>query len=158
MSSKIDQLIISRQRVTQKGPTAWLQAGSPHTLFTIVGGPVWIKGLIAYANVATGAASTFAITCCGVAMQNAAVVCNLLIGEMAIWPLQTGAGFIIIPNVAASAMPTIAAGVAGNTGVVASPGAAGGSTIGLTVGAADMVGAATWYVIYYAIDPAAAII
>lgn len=129
-----------------------------HNILTITGGPVWIVGFYCYANAATGAASTMALAVCGVNMQNAAVACNLLIGELAIWPLEVAAGSVIIPNVAAGPMPTLGAG--GNNlvaGVVAAPGSAGGDNLVLTIGAANMVGVNSWHAVYYKLSAASLI-
>lgn len=128
-----------------------------HNILTITGGPVLVKGFFCYANAATGAGSSMALAICGVNMQNAAVVCNLLIGEMAVWPLEVAVGSVIIPNIAAGPMPTLAGALAGSFGVVAAPGSAGGDNFVMTIAAANMVGVNSWHAVYYKLSPASLI-
>jgi len=88
-----------------------------------------------HAEAAMGAASSFQVTACGVVMENAAVVCNLLIGEMAVWPLTTGAGNVIVPNIAASPNPPLASELLGVNKLLVAPGAAAGNNFVCTVAA-----------------------
>ena len=105
-------------------------------IFTLSGGPVLIEAFFALAENAIGAASTYQVTACGVVMENAAVACNLLVGEMAVWPLTTGAGNVIVPNLAASPYPPVASELLGVQQLMVAPGAAAGDNFVLTVGAA----------------------
>lgn len=155
LKSAVNAVLQQSLHVASTVPQALAQAA--HNILTIIGGPVWIKGIFCYANAATGAASTMAIAVCGVNMQTAAVACNLLIGELAIWPLEVAGGAVIIPNVAAGPMPTLAGALLGSTGVLAAPGGAGGDIIVLTIAAADMVGVNSWHVVYYKLSPASLI-
>jgi len=122
---------------------------APGNLFTIVGGPVWIKGLFAHVTVALeNSGFTGAITVCGVAMQTGAVVLNSSLNDIIMWPLEATAGSVIIPNVAANPMPTLGA-VVNNFigGQLAGPG-----NIALTING-NLVSTLVFYVVYYRMDP-----
>jgi len=121
---------------------------NPGSLFTIVGGPVWIKGLFAQATVAAETtAATAAITVNGVAIQNAALNVDSALGDIIMWPLDAAGGAVIVPNVAINPMPTLAAALLGNSGTVSGPG-----DIALTV-SADMDSTFVFYVVYYRMSP-----
>ncbi|KKK78732.1 hypothetical protein LCGC14_2840630, partial [marine sediment metagenome] len=106
-------------------------------IFTLSGGPILIEGFFALAENAIGAASTYQVTACGVVMENAAVACNLLVGEMALWPLTgVAGGDVIVPNIAAGPYPPLASNLLGMQQLLLAPGSAGGDNFVLTVGAA----------------------
>jgi len=130
-----------------------LAAYNPGSLFTIVGGPVWIKGLFAHAITAENSGNTVAIAICGVNMQNAAVVADSLIGDIIMWPLGAAATQVIIPNLAIQPMPTLASEIIGQSGgQLAGIGSAGGDNIALTVGG-NLVSQLVFYVLYYRLNP-----
>jgi len=122
---------------------------NPGDLFTIVGGPVWIKGLLAHATVlGETSTNTGAITICGVAAQTAALNLDSTLNDIIMWPLEATGGSVIIPNVASNPMPTL--GAVGNNfvgGQVAGPGA-----IALTVGG-NLTSTLVFYVLYYRLHP-----
>lgn len=144
LKSEVQEIYQHQEMYVSRPPEAAIVQGA-HNIFQVIGGPVWLKAFIAYANAATGAASSFQVTACGVALEQAAVVCNLLIGEMAVWPLAAAVGSVIVPNVANTPYPTLASALLGNTGIMLSPGSAGGDVFVLTVGAADTVGATSFH-------------
>lgn len=121
---------------------------APGNLFTVVGGPVWIRGLFAHVTVlAENSGFTGAITINGVAAQNAAVVLDSTLNDIIMWPCEATGGSIIIPNVATNPMPTL--GAAGNNfmGTVTSPG-----NIALTING-NLVSTLVFYVVYYRMNP-----
>ncbi len=121
---------------------------NPGNLFTITGGPVWIKGMFAQATVAAETTTaTAAITINGVAAQNAALNVDSGLGDIIMWPLDAAVGGVIVPNVAINPMPTLAGALLGNTGTVS-----GAGDIALTVGA-NMDSTFVFYVIYYRLNP-----
>jgi len=126
-----------------------------HTLFTIVGGPVWIKGLFFYANEAVddaGNGTTMIVQVCGVAADShAPTAVATRIGRTCVWPLSEQ---VPIPDVAFNPMATIL----GMFSVLASPGSDGGDDITVAVATASTVGTCSWYVLYERMEPDAAII
>lgn len=123
-------------------------------IFTLSGGPVLIIGFFMHAEAAMGAASSFQVTACGVVMENAAVVCNLLVGEMAVWPLTGGAGNVIVPNIAASPYPPLASELLGVDKLLLAPGAAAGNNFVCTVAAVICpANTVAFYCIYYKLRP-----
>ena len=122
---------------------------APGNLFTIVGGPVWIKGLFAHVTVlAENSGFTGAITINGVAAQTAAVVLDSTLNDIIMWPLEATGGSVIIPNVASNPMPTL--GAVGNNfvgGQVSGPG-----NIALTING-NLVSTLVFYVVYYRLNP-----
>lgn len=155
MSGKIDTILLDRVRVAFRPSQTYPLAGSPSTIFTITGGPVWIKGLfcrsmdtiasvgtLAVANIASGLT---------VQMQNAALAITGAINRISMWPLSAVALHVIIPNVGVTPMPTLVAAVAGNIGVVSTTG-----ILQLTVSA--NVEALEWYCVYQSMHPAAQIV
>ena len=141
------------QTVVRPGEIYLLAAYNPGNLFTITGGPVWIKGMFAQATVAAETTTaTAAITINGVAAQNAAVNVDSALGDIIMWPLDAAATAVIIPNVAINPMPTLAGALVGNTGTVSGPG-----DIALTV-SANMDSTFVFYVVYYRMSPTSNII
>jgi len=126
-----------------------------HTLFTIVGGPVYIHGLFFQAVTAidnAGAGTTMEVEICGVDADSAVpTAIATAIGCVCIWPLNAQ---VPVPNLAMNIMPT----AAGVFSVIASPGSAGGDDITVAVATASTVGTCAWYVLYERMDPDAAII
>jgi len=121
---------------------------APGNLFTVVGGPVWIKGLFAHVTVlAENSGFTGAITINGVNAQNAPVVLDSSLNDIIMWPLEAAGGAVIIPNVAINPMPTLAAALLGNTGQVTGPG-----NIALTING-NLVSTLVFYVVYYRLHP-----
>jgi len=122
---------------------------NPGNLFTIVGGPVWIRGLFAHVTVlAENSGNTGAITICGVGAQTAAVILDSTLNDIIMWPLEATGGSVIIPNVASNPMPSL--GAVGNNfvgGQVAGPG-----NIALTVNG-DLVSTLIFYIVYYRLNP-----
>jgi len=134
--------------VIRPGQIYLLAAFNPGNLFTIVGGPVWIKGLFAQATVAAETTTaTAAITICGLGAQFAAVDVDSDIGDIIMWPLEATAGSVIVPNVAINPMPPIGAATNFVTGTVA-----GAGNIALTV-SANMDSTFVFYVVYYRLSP-----
>lgn len=123
-------------------------------IFTLSGGPVLIEAFFMHAEAAMGAASSFQCTACGVVMENAAVVCNQLIGEVAIWPLTTGAGNVIVPNIAAGPLPPLASELLGVDKLLVAPGAAAGDNFVMTVAAVICpANTVAFYVVYRKLRP-----
>jgi len=126
-----------------------------HTLFTIVGGPVYIHGLFFYADEAVddaGGGTTMVVQICGVAADShAPTAIATAIGRVCVWPLNNS---VPVPDLAMNIMPT----AAGVFSALASPGSAGGDNITVAVATASTVGACSWYVLYERMDPDAAII
>ena len=111
LASKLKNTQRNAMQVIARPGEIYLAAGSPVTLFTITGGPLWVIGLFAHVTV-LGETSGFtgAIAISGVQAQNAAVVLNSTLNDIIMWPLEATAGSVIIPNFAATPMPTIGAG------------------------------------------------
>ena len=137
------------------GAALTIAAGGAHNLFQLVGGPAYVKGFFMYCDVAMAAASSFQLAICGVNAENATVVCNLAIGEMAVWPLQAAALSIIIPNVASTPYPPLATEIQGESGgILISPGSAGGDIFVMTLTAVDCpANTVSFFVIYYKMRP-----
>lgn len=159
LKTEIDQILNQSLQVAYRPPEGALtMAASPIDIFQLVGGPAYVTAFFAYADVATAAASTLQVTACGVNLEDAAVACNLLIGEMAVWPLFDVATAVIIPNVASTPCPTIETAILGMGGIMISENSAGGDLFELTVGNADTVGAMSFFVVYYKMRPETLII
>ena len=140
--------LLQQEVAVRPGQIYLLAAFNPGNLFTIVGGPVWIKGLFAQATVAAETTTaTAAITVNGVAIQNAALNVDSALGDIIMWPLDAAGGAVIVPNVAINPMPTLAAALLGNSGTVSGPG-----DIALTV-SANMDSTFVFYVVYYRMSP-----
>ena len=154
LKTEVDQILSQSLQMAYRPPEAALGIAA-HNIFLLTGGPAWVKGFLAYADTATGAASTFQVSACGVIMENAAVVCNLLIGEMAVWPLHgANVADVIVPNVAVAPYPPLASELLGMAGgIMISPGAAAGDLFILTVGAAIAAGFTSFFVYYYKMRP-----
>ena len=142
------------------GAALTIAAGGAHNLFQLVGGPAYVKGFFMYCDVTMAAASSFQLDICGVAAENATVVCNLVIGEMAVWPLQAAALSIIIPNVSNTPYPTLATEIQGESGgILISPGAAGGDLFIMTLTAVDCPAlSVSFFVLYYKMGPSTLIV
>lgn len=149
LSSTIKKLSLDAMEVAiRPGEICLLANFNPGNLFTIQGGPVWIKGLFAQATVAAETTTaTAAITINGVAAQNAALNVDSGLGDIIMWPLDAAATGVIVPNVAINPMPPLAGALLGNTGIVSGPG-----DIALTVGA-NMDSTFVFYVVYYRLHP-----
>ena len=140
---RVDQIWLDRQLVAYRAPANY--AIGAHTIFTIQGGPVWIKAIFARFTAAEASGSTFALTVGGVAMQNAAVNVNGAINTLATFPLGAAAGQVIVPAVLAQPPFSLANALLGQVGQgqIASPG-----NIVLTVAAALTDGLPEFYVVY----------
>lgn len=155
LSSTIKRLSLDVMEVAIRPGEIYLVANyAPGNLFTIVNGPVWVKGLFAHVTVlAENSGFTGAITVNGVNAQNAAVVLDSTLNDIIMWPLEATGGSVIIPNVAANPMPTLGAG--GNNfsgGQVSGPG-----NIALTING-NLVSTLVFYLVYYRLSPTADII
>jgi len=152
LKTEVDQILQQSLHVAYRPPEAGLTIAA-HNLFVLSGGPALVLAFFAYADTATAGASTLQVTACGVNLENAAVACNLLIGEMAMWPLQPAALSIIIPNVASTPCPTLATQIQGQQGLLMSPGSVAGDFFVLTVGAAIAAGFLSFFCVYYKLRP-----
>ena len=154
LSSTVKSTYLLQQEVVNRAGEIYLVADyAPGNLFTVVGGPVWIKGLFAHVTVlAENSGFTGAITINGVNAQNAAVVLDSTLNDIIVWPLDATATAVIIPNVAANPMPTLAAALLGNTGTVTGPG-----DIALTING-DLVSTLVFYMVYYRMSPNSGIV
>lgn len=158
LNTVIKETSLDIMQVVKRPPEVYPVAASKK-LFTIVGGPVWIKGLFFYANEAVDAAgggTTMLMKICGVAADNGATVIATPIGGNCVWPLQNGNP--PVPGVLSNPMPTLAAAGAGSFGQLVSPGGAGGDNIVVTVAAASTVGKCSFYVLYFRMDSDAKIV
>lgn len=71
-------------------PAFYTAAGQ--TIFSIIGGPVWIKTMVEYLDTAMTNATTTTITVCGVACDAGAVAINAgAIGSIVVSPLSANA-------------------------------------------------------------------
>lgn len=123
---------------------------APATIFTIVGGPVWIKALFCRFTAAQTAASTFAVTICAIAMQNAAVNMIGAINTIGTIPLGAAAGQVIVPALLSQppySLANVLLGQAGQ-GQISSVG-----NIVLTVGGAITDGLPEWCCVYSKMAP-----
>ena len=127
-----------------------------HDLFTLSGGPAWVKSFIMYADVATGQAAQWNLTICGVIAENGgAAVANLLIGEMAVWPLHgDNAADVAVPNIANTPYYPLASQLLGmQGGILIAPGGAGGNVFVMDVTVLAALGAHSCFVQYYKMRP-----
>lgn len=153
LSSTIKRLSLDVMEVAIRPGEIYLAANSPQNLFTIIGGPVWIKGLFAHALTVENSGNTTAIAICGVNMQTAPVVADSLVGDIIMWPLGVAGTQVIIPNLAIQPMPTLATEIIGQSGgQVAGIGSAGGNNIVQTIGG-NLVSQLVFYVVYYRMNP-----
>lgn len=146
LKQTVDSIWLGKLEVAYRPPQRYLIAGSPYTIFTISGGPVLIKALFAHTIEAMAAATTFAITVSGVAVDSGPVVVTSLINRLIVSPLDETILSPIVPNVAVSSI------AAGGFMLMAVPG-----NISLAVAAANTSGDMTWYCAYYRMSPAAMI-
>ncbi len=154
LKTEVDSILNQSLHIAFRPPGAALPIAATN-IFTLTGGPAYVKGFFMYCNLAMGAASSFQLTVCGVVWENAAVVCNQLIGEMAVWPLAGGAGNVIIPNVANAPYPPLATVLLGMTGgALISPGAAAGDDFAMTVAAVICpINTVSFFCLYYKMAP-----
>lgn len=156
LKQEVDSILTQSQHVAYRPPGLALGIAA-HNIFQLVGGPAYVHGFFMYANLAFGAACTWQLTICGVIAENGgAALANLLIGEMAVWPLHgAAAADVMVPNVANTPYPPIASQVLGlNNGIMISPGSAGGDLFVMTVGGAICpANAASFFVIYHKMSP-----
>jgi len=149
LSNVVKNISMDVMEVVKRPPQVYgIAAAAP--IFTIVGGPVWIKGLFFFADEAVdnaGTGTTMEIQICGVPADSAVpTIVSTVINGICVWPLITGV--VPIPNVLANPMPTIL-GVAANCfGQLASPG-----DITLAVTTASTVGMCSFYCVYYRMNP-----
>jgi len=146
LKQTVNGIALQKLEVAYRPPQLYLTAGSPYTLFTITGGPVWIKALFAHTIQAVTAVTTFAITINGVAVDSGAVVITSAINTLIVSPLDETVPTPIVPNVAVSSL------AAGGFMLLAVPG-----DISLAVAAADTDGTMAWYCAYYRMNPASMI-
>jgi hypothetical protein len=153
MPAKLETLVQERLRRAYRAPIAWTQAGSPHIIFTVVGGPVWIKGYFLHTNLVQGAGATLLTTCNGAAWDaGAGVAVGVAAGGFMVWSLGAPVPILAVMT----PMPTTLSLVA-SRGVVASPDAVD-PTISITVGVFDFANPVSFYCLYYALSPNARII
>lgn len=148
LSKTIESLRLTSLDVAYTAPQIWA-VGTP-TVFTIAGGPVWIKALFARCVQINTIAATFAVTICGIAMQNAAVAINGAANSLIVWPLGAAVTQVIIPALLAQPVPTLATEIIGQTGQMASVGA-----VVLTVagGVGNPDGTIEFYLVYQRMHP-----
>ena len=151
LKTEVDQILQQSLHVAYRPPEAAITA-APHNIFVLSGGPALVLAFFAYADTATGAASTFAVQALGVQLQNAALACNMPVGTMSMWPLHAAALAVIVPNVASTPCPTLATEIQGLQGVLLSPGSAAGDFFILTIGLLT-VGFTSFFVVYYKLRP-----
>ena len=155
LKNTVDAIHNQGLHVAYRPPGAALGIAA-HNIFQLVGGPAYVKGFFMYANLAMGAASSWTLAICGVVAENGgAAVANLLIGEMAVWPLHgAAAGDVMVPNVANAPYPPLASEILGMSGgILISPGSAGGDIFVMTTAAGPSVGATSAFVLYYKMRP-----
>ncbi len=157
LKSEVSSILNQSLHVAVRPPTVAAMGIAAHNIFTLSGGPAFVRGFFMYANVAMGAASSWQLTICGVIAENGgAAVANLLVGEMAIWPLHgAAAADVTVPNVANAPYPPIATQILGlNNGILISPGSAAGDIFVMTVGAVICPAATvSFYVLYHKMLP-----
>lgn len=144
LKQTVDGLSLQKLEVAYRPPQLYLVAGSPYTIFIISGGPVWIKALFAHTIEAVAAATTFAITISGTAVDSGAIAIASAINRLIVSPLDETIARPIVRNVAVSSA------VAGGFMLMAVPG-----NISLAVAVADTDGTMAWYCAYYRMNPAA---
>jgi len=131
-------------------PPQVYEEAAAFAIFTIVNGPVWIKGLFFFADEAVdnaGTGTTMVIQICGVPADSAfPTAIATPINGICVWPLITGV--VPIPGVLANPMPTLLAINAACYGQLASPG-----NITLEVTTASTVGTCSFYCLYYRMHP-----
>ena len=123
-------------------------------IFTIVGGPVWIKALFAHFTVAEASGSTFAWSIDAILMQNAAVNVNGLINTIATCPLGAAAGQVIVPALLSQPPYSLANALLGQVGQgqISAPG-----NILCTVAGFVTDGFPAFYCVYKKLNPASQI-
>lgn len=153
LRSEVAQVFNDRSQVAFRSLTAVQMtiALSPITIFTITGGPIWVKAIFARLVAAEGAGSTWAATLCAIAMQNAAVAIAGAINTIVTWPLGAAAGQVIVPALLTQPPYSLANALLGQVGQgqIASVG-----TFALTVGVANMTAPAEFFMVYSKMHPA----
>lgn len=149
LNTVIKRMSLDIMQVAIRPPQVYpIAAAAP--IFTIAGGPVWIKGLFFYADEAVdnaGTGTTMEIQICGVPADSAVPTAIATpVNGICVWPLVTGV--VPVPNVLANPMPTLLAVAANCLGQLASPG-----DITLEVTTASTVGMCSFYVLYYRMHP-----
>ena len=155
LKNTVDAILGQSLHTAYRPPEAAIANGA-HNWFQLVGGPAYVKGFFIYGDAPTGAAVTWQLSICGVIAENGgAAVANLLIGEMAVWPLHgAAAGDVMVPNVANAPYPPLASEILGMSGgILISPGSAGGDIFVMTTAAGPSVGATSAFVLYYKMRP-----
>jgi hypothetical protein len=147
MPSKLDQLVLDRQRVAVWGPAV----PATGVIFTIAGGPVWILGFFMYTVLIQNTAATITVTCSGYTLDAGAFNFNCAAGQIRVWRLQAAATVVA----AMTPMPATA-DLAVAHGILAAP-AAADNTIAMVVAGAP-VNPVSFHCIYYAMTPAAQLI
>jgi len=150
LKSLLSQLWLERNRVAFR-PAANYQI-APTTIFTVVGGSIWVKVLFCRFTAAEASGATFAVTFAGIAMQNAAVNCNGAINTIATWPLGAAAGQVVVPALLSQPPYSLANALLGQVGQgqICSVG-----NIVLTIAGFITDGLPEFTLVYQAMSPAA---
>jgi len=101
----VKSIYIENDRVASSSPAFYTAAA--HTIFSVTGGPVWIKAMVEYLDTAMTNATTTTITVCGVACDAGAVAINagaigsVVVSPLAVFAKTASALAQVFPNVAA---------------------------------------------------------
>lgn len=111
LSSRVKSIRLQNDYVASSVPAFYTAAA--HVIFSITGGPVWIKAMVEYLDTAMTNATTTTITVCAIAADAGAVLINAgAIGSVVLSPLHNAAK---LPSALAVAWPTVV-GVATQAG------------------------------------------
>ena len=153
MSGKISQIWTNMEQVAYRAPQQYGIAATP--IFTILGGPVWIKAIFGRFTIAEASGSTFAVAVNAINQQNAAVNCNGAINTLFTVPLGAAAGQVIVPALLCQPPYSLANALLGQVGqgTIASVG-----NIVLTIAGFVTDGAPEICVVYSKMTPSAQIV
>ena len=150
LRSDVQHLVMNNLQVAFRPPVIYTQALSPNVIFTITGGPIWVKAIFARLIAAEAAAVEWNSTLCAIAMETAAVAIAGAINTLVVFPLGAAGTQVIIPALLAQPVPTLATQIIGQNGMMASLG-----TFALTVTVADNTAGAEFFMVYQKMHPAA---
>ncbi len=153
LTSEVAQIFNNRQQVAFKTMTAaeMTVALSPVVIFTITGGPIWIKAIFARLVAVEAAGVTWASTLCAIAMENAALAIAGAINTIITFPLGAGAGQVIVPALLTQPPFSLANALLGQVGQgqIASVG-----TFEVTCAVAGMTDDTEFFMVYSKMHPA----
>lgn len=151
LRQEIQQVVQDMDRVAYRPAQIYSNvAPGTYNLWTVTGGPIWVKAIGTRAVQAVTTAPTFALTLNTVAMQNAAVAVTCVINGITTFPLGAAAGQVIVTNLLSQPPYSLANALLGQVGQGQIMGT---GIILLTVGAAVADGTIEFFMVYKKLSP-----